>query len=387
MSLDSINIGTSGLVGFSKELQTISNNVANLNTPGYKSSSAQFASLFDAGGSGKSQAQGGAGMATLASVIDFGQGQVSQTGNDLDAAIQGQGFFVLRNSQNETVYTRDGRFHFDAKGVLVNTNGARVQALDNQGKLKDITLEGRRTSAASATGSIKFTGSLSTADSTKVVSGINVFDAAGGSHTLSVEFKNNTSVTAGSWLVTVSDGGTTVGTGEVRFNAGLMDPSKSTVSIMYSPSGVASLPITLSLESSVTSAASGASTLATSNVDGWGVGTLTTAAFDASGRLSISYTNGQTNTDQTLALANFGSNSSLQQVDGTSFRNTNPQNVTLGVANGNATTITPKSVEGSNVDLSAQFSAMIITQRGYQAASEIISTANQMLDTLMHMKG
>jgi flagellar hook protein FlgE len=150
---------------------------------------------------------------------------------------------------------------------------------------------------------------------------------------------------------------------------------------------VAPLPLTLTLDAGTTSAASGSSTLAVSSIDGWGVGTLTTASFDASGKLSIAYSNGQKATPQTLALANFGTTGDLEQAKGTSFRSIRPDAAVIGVADGTASTIAPESLEGSNVDLSRQFSAIIITQRGYQASSELISTANQMLDTLMHMKG
>jgi flagellar hook protein FlgE len=390
MPLNSINIGTSGLVGFSKELQTISNNVANLNTPGFKASSAQFTAMFNAGpdsaGTGGG-GEGGAGLRTMPSVIDFSAGQINQTGNDLDVAVDGNGFFVLRDGGGNPLYTRDGRFDFDQKGILSNAAGEHVQALNGQGGLQDITLDGLRTNPASATTSIKLSGTLSTVDTTKIVSGITVIDAAGGSHTLSAEFKNNTAVTAGSWLVTVSEGTTVIGSGEVRFVAGLLDPARSSVAITYSPAGVAPVPLRLTLDAAATSAASGASNLAISSVDGWAIGTLTKAGFDSAGKLAISYSNNQTSKTQTLALASFGSTSELTQAGGSSFRSISANGPVLGVANGGLSKIAPDSVEGSNVDLSKQFSAIIITQRGYQASSELISTANQMLDTLMHMKG
>ncbi|MGZ3182496.1 MAG: flagellar basal-body rod protein FlgF [Telluria sp.] len=390
MPLNSINIGTSGLVGFSKELQTISNNVANLNTTGFKGSNSQFAALFSAGGDAAGTgagAQAGAGLATLPSMIDFSQGQVNQTGSDLDVAINGSGFFVLKDTAGHLLYTRDGHFNFDAKGILVNGSGDHVQALGADGSLQDITLEGRRTSAASASTAIKVSGTLSTADTTKTVSGVTVTDAAGGTHTLSIEFKNNTAVTAGSWLVTVKDGATSVGTGEIRYNAGTLDPAHASVAFSYGPAGVPALPLTITVDAASTSAASGASTMALGSVDGWGVGALTGATFDSDGKLVISYANSQKSKDQQLALATFGSTSALSQAGGATFRAADPHAATLGVAGGAGSTLATDSLEGSNVDLSKQFSAIIITQRGYQASSELISTANQMLDTLMHMKG
>lgn len=389
--LTSINIGTSGLVGFSKELETISNNVANLNTTGFKGATPQFSALFSAGGqsagTGGGTSHSGSGIGTLPPMVDFTQGQISQTGNDLDVAIDGAGFFVLKDSAGNTTYTRDGRFSFDQDGVLVNSSGAKVQQLSSQGTLQNITLDGARNSAASATQNIKVAGTLSLADTTKSISGINVIDGAGATRVLTLDFSNNNAVTAGSWLVNIKDGATIVGTGEVRFTNGRIDPARSTVSFTYAPAGAAAMPLTLTVDPSATSPATGTSSMALSSTDGWGEGTLTKATFDATGKLVISYSNGQTSEKQSLALAKFNSESELEQVGGNTFKSSNPQGVKLGTASGSGSAITAESVEGSNVDLSKQFSAIIITQRGYQAASELVSTANEMLDTLMRMKG
>lgn len=388
---DSIRIGTSGLIGFSRGLQTISNNVANLNTPGFKGSNTQFSAFFSNGGnsafSGQAGGQIGSGLGVMPSVINFSQGQINQTGSNLDAAINGAGFFVLRSTSGQVLYTRNGQFKFDDKGILVNANGDHVQALNAQGVLQDISLTGLRTNSASATSTINMNGSLSTADLNKTVGGVTVTDGAGGTHTLSVKFQNNTSVTPGSWLVTITDGATTVGTGEVRFNSGLLDPAFSNVSFTYSPAGVAAMPLTLTLDSSATSSTTGASSLAVSTINGFGTGDLTQTVFDTDGHLVLKYSNGQISKNQVLALATFSSVNDLTEVNGNNFTSINQQGVTLSVAKTGISSISPDSTEASNVDLSKEFSEIIITQRGYQAASELISTANQMLDTLIRMKG
>lgn len=388
--LKSINIGTSGLIGFSKELQTISNNVANLNTTGYKGVAAQFTSLFDAGtGTGTKMANTdqGAGLAMMPSVIDFSQGQVNQTASDLDVAIDGSGFFVLKDAAGDTFYTRDGRFNFNNDGILVNASGQRVQGLRGDSTLHDISIADVRTNPASATKAVTLSGNLSLADATKTVSGVQVTDSAGGKQTLTLEFKNNNGVTPGSWLVTVKDGATTVGSGEVRFTAGQLNPAFSSFSVGYTPAGADPMEVKFSLAAGVTSPTTGASTIAVSRVDGYGQGQLTGATFDAEGKLAVSYSNGQTTKLQSLALADFASTGVLEQAAGTSYTATDPRQARLSTATGDTATISGSSLEGSNVDLSKQFSAIIITQRGYQAASELISTANEMLDTLMRMKG
>jgi flagellar hook protein FlgE len=146
------------------------------------------------------------------------------------------------------------------------------------------------------------------------------------------------------------------------------------------------MPLSLTLDPSTTEPSSGSSTLAVETIDGFGQGTVTASSFDANGNLVVTYSNGQTDKSQQLALASFASNDTLVPVSGNNFVTGNEQSVTLGTAQTGVTTIDSSSLEASNVDLSTEFSDIIITQRGYQASSEVISTANQMLDTLIHMK-
>jgi flagellar hook protein FlgE len=386
---DAINIATSGLVGFTQELTTISNNVANLNTTGFKGSTTNFSDFFAQGGntavSGESGGEAGSGLRTLASVIDFSQGQINTTTTPLDTAISGNGFFVVKTTSGQIMYTRDGEFSFNSKNILVDSNGDHVQALKN-GALQDITLTGLTTNPASATKTITLSGTLSTADTTKSISGVTVTDAIGATHTLSVVFTNNTATTPGNWTVAIMDGTTSVATGSVTFTAGTIDPTMNSISFTYSPPGVPAMPLSLTLDPSTTEPSSGSSTLAVETIDGFGQGTVTASSFDANGNLVVTYSNGQTDKSQQLALASFASNDTLVPVSGNNFVTGNEQSVTLGTAQTGVTTIDSSSLEASNVDLSTEFSDIIITQRGYQASSEVISTANQMLDTLIHMK-
>ncbi len=393
--LNSINIGTSGLTGFSKELQTISNNVANLNTPSFKGSNAQFSDLFaagdNAGGDGNGGARGashsGYGLATLPSVIDFSQGQINQTGNDLDVAIDGEGFLVTHDDLGQTLYSRDGRLKFNQDELLVNQNGAKVQGLNAQGALHDISLAGLHTNTASASTKITLAGVLLNADANKQITGIKVIDSAGGSHDLTIDLSTGTPATAGTWQIAIKDGATTVGNGQVHFIDGRLDPAQADISFDYAPANAKPMSLALSFDPGVTSSATGNSTLAVSKIDGYGEGELVKTTFDTLGKLVLSYSNGQIVRQQTLALAHPGNNGDLEAVSGNSFRSRHPESITLGVAEVGKRSFNAESLEGSNVDLSKEFSAIIVTQRGYQAASELISTANQMLDTLMHMKG
>src|SRR5260221_6353189 len=168
--LDSIYVGLTGLTGFSNGLRNISNNVTNINSPGFKGSELQFQDLFyrfqagvNANGD-QSSLFAGSGLGIGGTTILFRQGELRQTGNDLDTAIQGNGFFVLRQD-DKMFFTRDGQFSLDADGFLVTRAGdARVQALVN-GQLADISTGALRVSPPKATTTVKFSGNLSANDS------------------------------------------------------------------------------------------------------------------------------------------------------------------------------------------------------------------------------
>lgn len=392
--LTTINIGTTGLNGFTKELETISNNVANLNTPSFKSSKSQFTALFSNSGQGSATGQNGKpvgqtgyGLGTLPSVINFEQGQLNQTGQDLDVAIDGEGLFVLRDASGAILYSRDGSFSFDSKGVLVNSSGAKVLGMDAHGNLHDITTTGLSLNPALPTTTITVAGRLLSAESTKILNGINVIDKLGASHALTVELANTGSVLAGSWKVSVKDGTTVIGEGELRFTEGRVDAAYSDIAFKYTPAGLSEMDLTLRFGPEVTSPASGTSSLAVSTIDGHGEGSLVKTTFDKLGNLVLSYSNGETVKQQQLALARPSSTDDLVVASGNSYKSVRPNAVSLGVAAEGQTTITADYLEGSNVDLSSEFSAIIVTQRGYQASSQLISTANEMLDTLLRMKG
>src|SRR5262245_6151377 len=205
--IDSINIGLTGLLAFSKDLSVIGDNVANINTPGFKGSKLLFSELLTQeqrgdGATSDSTLELGSGVGTLGTQRSFQPGELRATGNGLDAAIDGNGFFVVRKD-NETFYTRAGQFSFDADGFLVDPTGARVAALDG-GVLKDISLNGLRTIAGNPTARITFTGLLNNNDAVTAphtVGNVALIDSAGGSHTISVRFTNNRAVTPGSWNV------------------------------------------------------------------------------------------------------------------------------------------------------------------------------------------
>jgi flagellar hook protein FlgE len=392
--LESIYIGLTGLTGYSQGLKVISNNVTNLNTPGFKSSQLQFADMFystqGAGGGQNGTLQFGTGLTTLGTVFDFSQGEIRQTGNDLDVAVEGNGLFVLRNKAGELRFSRAGQFGFDAEGFLVSrSGGSRVLALGAEGELHEVSLQGLRLNPPKATSSVKFTGNLNSSVAQNVVDSVRVIDAVGGEHLLRLTFGNNSAATPGEWTVSVAEGATSVGSGTIRFNNGQPVPGASTFSVDYTPAGAAQ-PASLSFDFSAdtTSFASGTtSTLEVASQDGFAVGALSKVSFDGEGHLVLTYSNGQETRSQRLALASFERpDATLAEVGGNEFALEGATPLRLGhAATGPFGSISAGVVEISNVDLSQQFSDLIIAQRGYQASSQVIGTANELLQALFEL--
>ena len=388
--LDSINVGVTGLLGYQQGLRTIANNTANLNTPGYKSSTLQFTDLFYANASaGARDVQLGHGLDTAGTRLDFTQGDLRQTGNDFDLAVDGEGLFVLKDAQGQTRYTRAGQFGFDGDGVLVNRiDGSKVMGLDGDGRTAEITLDGLRVAPGKATTVARLTGNLSSTSSGQTVNSVKVFDARGQEHSLSLQFTSTNATTPGGWKLEVLDGTTVVATSQIMFADGEPTAATSKFTFNYTPSGGAAQSVTLDFSADVTSFASGSlSTLAMTSQDGYAPGTLSKVTFDAAGTLVASYSNGQTVKGSRLALGRFDSLDAVEPLGGGAFGEAGGIEWTIGSAGGGGFgSVRAGMLEISNVDLSREFSNLVVMQRGYQASSQVISTANDMLQELFGMK-
>lgn len=389
--IDTIYVAMSGLRGYEQGLRTISNNTANINTPGFKSANQQFADMFSSqqgvtGGGGLHQQ--GYGLNALGTSTNFKQGQLQNTGGDLDVALDGEGMFTLRTADGQLRYTRDGQFKFNAEGVLVSeSSGDKVLALDATGALTEINITNLRSNAARATTTVTFSGNLSAGATTHTIGGITVVDAAGTAHTLTARLDAIVG-TPNNWTVTLLEGTATVGTGTIAFIGGVPDPSLARVAVTYTPAGQAPVPLSLDFSANVTSSGTGTtSTLAMASQNGYGFGGLTKTTFDAAGVLLLSYSNGQTVRSSRLALGRFNSADAVASVGNNAFEVKDGRGWQSGVAGElGFGTVRAGMVENSNVDLSQQFSDLVIMQRGYQACSQIVSTANEMLSELFTMR-
>lgn len=394
--LDSIFIGTSGLQTFSADLKVISNNIANLNTPGFKASDSLFANRYysspgDGSGLGSGgSTQFGSGVSLSQTVVNFQSGELRQTGNPLDLNVNGDGFFITRNNgTGEPVYTRAGQFDFDRDGVLVARGTTRqVVGLTASGSQTPISLNGLRLYAPKATTKVTMSGNLSSSVPDFTLSSLKVVDAAGGEHTLKVTFTPKAGA-AGTWVVKIADGANDLTSGEIQFISGIPSPIANSLSFSYAPTGVAATNVTLDFSGNVTSFDNGStSTLAVGKTDGYALGTLSQVSFEADGTMDLIYSNGQSAKGPKVALARFDTNAELEPQGSSEFTYASRQGVHVGAANqGGFGSIGSNQIEGSNVDLATEFSDLIVAQRGYQASSRIVSTANELLQDLFDMKG
>ncbi|MEJ1357617.1 MAG: flagellar basal-body rod protein FlgF [Candidatus Sedimenticola sp. (ex Thyasira tokunagai)] len=398
--LGSVYIGLSGLMTYSKGLDTISNNVANMNTPGYKRSDLLFRDLFyqqqhtASGDSGTSNQQIGSGVTGNSTTLSFSSGEIKETGNETDMAIDGNGFFILKQGTS-TFYTRAGQFEFDQSGSLV-ASGTTAKVMGySAGSLKEISISGARTNPAVATSEINFAKNLSTGSTTHELSTVAVIDSLGATHNLKITFTNNNTITPGSWLIDIEDSsGTSIATGgEIRFQGnGSPEIGFNSYSFTFSPNSVNPSTIQLNFGTAgaftgTTSFSSGTtSDLAVGVTDGVAAGALLSVGFNRDGVLQTTYSNGVTADNSRLALAWFQDLQSLEQLGKSQFAVKDSQLPIISAANeGIMGSIVGKSIELSNVDLTLEFTDLIIMQRGFQGASQILTVSNEMMQQLLSM--
>lgn len=405
--LDSIYVATSGLNATEQGLRVISDNVSNMNSPGYKGSENQFGDIFlaqsEEGGNGYPSGVGG-GVQTLPTTVNFQAGTISSTGRGMDLALSGPGFFVLKNGKGQLVYTKDGRFQFNSQNQLTSMDtGFLVMGLSGGGEnLQPISTSGLQTSAFQTTSNITFKGNLSsTAGSTTsttpdaTVSSVSAYDSMGTLHTLTFNFTvsrttdsttSKVSLVPNSWDVNVVDGGNTIGTGTVKLSNSSPDPTADSFTFNLTAADKKVTAVTAKLGSNVTGFSSGTtSTIVLDKADGNAAGTLSSTSFDSQGNVVVTYTNTKTSTGGQIAIAEFASLDGLRRSDGASFMAVSGA-APRYVAAGDQTQLQSDSLELSNVNLTNEFSTMILIQRGFQASSQVLTTASDMIQSLYDIK-
>lgn len=384
--LDAIYVALTGLQGASRGLNEVANNTANVNTPGFKAANVP---LVDAFYTATQLGQQGHGVRTQDAVRNFAQGEIRTTGAPLDLAIDGQGFFVLQNASAERRYTRAGRFGVSTDGFLQNTaDGANVMGLI-AGALRPINIANQRTQAGRASSVIKFRGNLSSTTDSFDVGNLTLVDEGGKEHTVSLNLSRDQTAATLTWNLKLTEGTTVLGQAAVEFVDGQPTAATSKPVFNFALSGAQSQSVTLDLSSEVTSFAGGnTSSLALASRDGYTDGTLSTVGFDVEGHLVLGYSNGQSVTGEQVALARFAPDITLDAKGDNQFAAPTDAAPTLGVAGKDGFgTLRPGGLEASNVDLVRELSNLIALQRGYQASSQVLGTASDMLEKLFDLGG
>lgn len=388
--LGSIYVGLSGLDAYSRGLKQVSNNVTNLNSQGYKASTVSFRDVTGTRGSGGATyaSEGGSsahGVSYGETRLSFAQGELRQTDRDLDLSVNGSGFLMLMRG-SEVAYTRTGSFEVDRDGyiVLAGTD-YRLATLDGAGNPVSLSIDASSSSAPKATSAVTFADNLSSSATTFSVNNIKVLDKTGAEHVWQAQFARDTTV-AGQWTVTVTDStGRTIGTQTLKFINGVADPTASKLSFTNADADLAvSLDFTR-----VTAFSSGdVSTLRAASVDGHKLGTIASVAVNETGAIEIAYTNGQKKALGAIAIADFRDPQSLKQQGGGLFTaGAGAGRQLLTSEDGRAGSVMSRRLEASNVDLSKEFGDLILIQRGFQASSQIISVANDMIQQLFGIRG
>jgi flagellar hook protein FlgE len=405
----SFDIALSGIQAINEQLDTISNNVANSGTYGFKSGTSNFAALYAGNQVNGTEIESTTQSMSLA-------GGLLNTGDGLNASINGTGFFVSTDSSGQTTYSRVGLFTVDKTGQVVDANGNKVQGYGvvkntdgttTQGALGDLVIPTGQVPAV-ATTTLNYVGNLS-ADWTVPVDAATfsrtdaqsynmsqtsvIYDSQGVSHTLTQYFSKdatNNTVDVNYYL-----GNTPVGTAKLAFNtdgsltptAGSTTTADTTLTLAADdvtlPSSVD--PITLNINYNGTTQFAGTATASTNQADGNAAGNYVSVALGSDGSMIATYSNGQTQTVGTVALATFANQNGLTPISGTSWVAT----AASGTANisapgiGQAGDLTVQSLEQSNVDITTQLVDLMTAQRNYQANSKVITTYDTTLQALM----
>ncbi len=394
--LRSLFSGISGLRSHQTMMDVVANNIANVNTTGYKSANVIFEDTLSqiirsagapgAGIGGTNPAQIGLGVQVGAIQTNFLQGSAQTTNKPTDLLIQGDGFFVLKEG-NEQVYTRAGAFTFDTDGYLVNSDGNYVQGfpatngvVDPYGTLQDIRLEVGGTIASTPTTTVTIGGNIPADNTNDITLSATAYDIRGAAHPISIALVYNG--TDGYDVTTTDTTDGTTGTGAVTFLPSGSPNTPATADITLADGTAVSFTL-----DGVTNY-NGVSSIGVKESDGFAAGTLQQFQISPNGTVIGIYSNGEKRNEAQVALANFNNPGGLEKLGDTTWRSSpNSGLAQVGTAQtGGRGTLQSGTLEMSNVDLGQEFTNLIIAQRGFSANSRVITTSDEMLQELVNIK-
>jgi len=393
--IEAMGAALSGLRAYIDRTRTTANNIANLNTPGFKASRVNQSSI-----------QGGLGVRPVSIQSLASQGSVFTTGSPLDMAISGDGFFVVRDPAGGTGYTRSGAFHMDSEGRLADANGNIAQgysmAAGAVGAPTDIALGGTQSAPGQTTAfrmGLNLSASAQAGDTFNTT--FNAYNAEGEAVPVTYTFTkqagaNNWDYQAAGPAGTSVSGPGSAGTLSFDGSGALVSPlADQALTISGFPSGAADLSLTWSFTDAatgtryndITGYASGSS-VNTIVQDGYGAGALRGFSIDSSGVVSGVYDNGETQPLYQLQMANFNDPGGLSQLGGGMFGETaqSGQPIYGAAGTGGFGTVMGGLLEMSNVDLSEQMVNLIQNKHGFAAQIKAIQAADEMMGSILDIK-
>ena len=410
----SLSTALSALSAHSAAIDVVGNNLANLNTTGYKQNTVSFFEMMNSAGfSGQGESQVGFGVGRPLTFRQFSQGSVQNTSGALDVAIQGDGFLMVKNSQNATLYTRGGNLQVDKNGVLLSPTGEKMQGwvesggtLATSGPPGDMNVPIGTLRPPIATTSFSADLNLNAAatagpPATTFSTSLEVFDSLGASHIISVAFNKTANPNEWSYALSVPNADVTSPitpvTGTLTFsNAGLLTSPPvvgpfPTLPITGLANGAADLNITWNLYSGQTpklTQYSQPSAVSANTQDGSPTAQLTKVTIGDGGSLLAQYSNGVQTVFGQLAMATVRNPNSLIAVGNNNFqlgaRSAEPAVGTPG--SGGRGSIIGGAIENSNVDIAREFTNLIILQRGYQANAKTVTTVDELSQDTINLK-
>jgi flagellar hook protein FlgE len=384
--LRSLNTGVSGMSAHQQMLDTTANNIANVNTTGFKASTVTFQDTLSqmrqnagapgTGLGGTNPAQVGLGVRATAVTTDQSTGAMMSTGRATDLMIGGDGFFVVSKGGDQ-LYTRAGGFTLDAGGNLVTADGARLNGwlagangTIQRGAPVPLTIDALASAPARATANATMGGNLpqEAAVGQSRVREVTVYDGAGSPQSLALTFTR----TAGGWNVTGAGQSATLAFGT---------DGRQTGAGSITVGGVA-------VDLSALTGYAGMDTAAFTGQDGASAGTIEGFSIAQDGTIHGTFSNGDLRAIGQVAIATFANPSGLEKVGASGYRLTaNSGQPTLGAPGEDGFgALASGTLEGSNTDLSREFTNLIMAQRGFQASARIVTTSDEVLSELTNLK-
>jgi flagellar hook protein FlgE len=416
--MSSFSIALSGLTADSAALDVVGNNLANLNTTGYKDSTVSFYDLLQQSVAGGSTQIGG-GVSAPQTERLFTQGSIQATGGNFDAAINGNGFFVVQNPAGATLYTRAGNFSLNSQGALITATGQFVQGwtaqngvVNTSGPTGNITIPSNALQTPSATQNMALSINLNAAGVSGQPSGsfstsIQVVDSLGQTHDLTVNF---TEQSAGNWNYEVDIPGadltsgtagtpSQVATGSVTFDANgnltsPTAPAQIPLAITGLSDGANDLAINWNLATNngtgtplITQFAA-TSAVSASTQDGVPASQVTSVSIANGGAITAQFSDGSQVVVGQLALASVSNPDSLIATGQNNYEvGADTATPVIGVpGTGTLGAVEGGSLEASTVDIATEFTNLIVYQNAYEANSKVISTLDQMTQNLLNLQ-